>query len=295
MTMLKQAALVAAVIGAAGIGAALAPVVAGQSPAPRVRVTPRVEMLGVRGGQIGVSIRDVAAADVKGTNAGQGGVVIEDVTEGGPADKAGVRKGDIVVDFDGERVRSARQFTRLVQETPAGRQVQAAVMRDGQKVTLSIEPREREGFSLMGDFPDVRVFGQIERDFPPPPVPPAAPVPPTPPAFPDIDGLLWRTGGALGLTVSDLSTQLAEYFGVKDGVLVTSVAADSAGARAGVKAGDVVTSLNGATIESPSELRRQVQRLENGSDFTLGVMRDRKSLSLKGKVEQPRNRWTYRS
>ena len=102
-------------------------------------------------------------------------------------------------------------------------------------------------------------------------------------------------GNTLGITVSELSSQLAEYFGSKDGVLVTSVSDDSAAAKAGVKAGDVITSLNGATVGSASELRRRIQRLPNGEKITLGVMRDKKSVTLKGKVEQPRNRRTFRS
>jgi S1-C subfamily serine protease len=52
-----------------------------------------------------------------------GGVKIDEVNGGSPAEKAGLKAGDVVVDYDGERVRSARQFTRLVQETPDGRTV----------------------------------------------------------------------------------------------------------------------------------------------------------------------------
>ena len=70
--------------------------------------------------------------------------MIEEVAEDSPAAKAGLKKGDIVVEFDGERVRSVRQFTRLVQETPAGRKIQTALMRDGQKLTMTVEPRESE-------------------------------------------------------------------------------------------------------------------------------------------------------
>ena len=82
-----------------------------------------------------------------------------------------------------------------------------------------------------------------------------------------------------------MSAQLAEYFGTKDGVLVTSVADDSAASKAGIKAGDVITSFNGADVTTPSDLRRRIQRLENGDEFTVGVMRDKKSLTLKGKAD----------
>ena len=96
----------------------------------------------------------------------------------------------------------------------------------------------------------------------------------------------------MGVTVQELSPQLSEYFGVKDGVLVTSVAEQSPAAKAGLKAGDVVISVNGASIESSSELRRQVQRLNAGEDFSVDVMRDKKRLTLKGKMDEARNRRT---
>lgn len=299
MKTVKIAALAAALVAAAGLGAAFIPVAHGQSSTSRTRVAPRaLEVLGGRGSQIGVSIRELEDEDMKGAKGAQAGVVVEDVTEDSPAAAAGVKKGDVVVEFDGERVRSVRQFTRLVQETPVGRKVPAALLRDGQKITVTVEPRAGDGFRVPGDLSNMRLFDNFGRDFnlPVPPAPPARPVPPAPPALPDIQSFVWRVGNTLGIAVSELSSQLAEYFGTKDGVLVTSVYDDSAAAKAGLKAGDVITSINGATVDSPSELRRRIQRLENGDELTLGVVRDKKSVTLKGKVEQPRNnRWTFRS
>jgi serine protease Do len=225
---------------------------------------------------------------------------VDDVAEDGAAEKAGIRKKDIVVEFDGERVRSVRQFTRLVQETPAGRKVQASVVRDGQRVNVTIEPRESGGFDMFVNGEDMRAFRDLGRSFsdvlpPVPPAPPAPPAAPRPPDFPDVESYIWHSSGTLGVTVQGLTDQLAQYFGTKDGVLVTSVSDGSSAAKAGLKAGDVVTSINGSDVTSPSELRRRTQRLQNGDDLTVGVMRDRKPLTLKGKVEAARNHRTYRS
>jgi serine protease Do len=123
------------------------------------------------------------------------------------------------------------------------------------------------------------------------------PAPPAPPAFPDIESFIWRSStNTLGVTVSDLSSQLAEYFGTKDGVLVTSVTEDSSAARAGLKAGDVITALNGSPIGTSSELRRRVQRLDGGDEFALDVIRDRKPTTIKGKIDDRRDRRrTFRS
>lgn len=301
MKTVKIAALVGALVAAAGLGAALIPVAHGQNSTSRTRVASRaLEVIGGRGSQIGVAIRELEDEDMKGAKGAQTGVVVEDVTQDSPAAAAGVKKGDVVVELDGERVRSVRQFTRLVQETPAGRKVQASLLRDGQKISVTVEPREAGGFRVLGDLSNMRLFEDFGRDFklavpPVPPAPPARPAPPAPPALPDIQSFVWRMGNTLGITVSELTSQLAEYFGIKNGVLVTSVSDDSAAAKAGVKAGDVITSINGATVGSPSELRSRIQRLGNGDEFTLGVIRDKKSVTLKGKVEQPRNRRTFRS
>jgi serine protease Do len=288
MKIFKIAALSASLVAAA----AMAPVAHGQVTTPRPRVAPRaLEMFGARGVQIGVSIRELDDADLKGAKAPSSGVFVEDVTADGPAAAAGVKKGDVVMEFDGERVRSVSQFTRLVRETPAGRKVAAALWRDGQKISVTIQPRASDGFRVFDNFD----FMPVQ---PAPLTPPAAPLPPAPPALPaipDFEGFVWRTGGTLGMTVSDLSSQLAAYFGTRDGVLVTSVLDDSAAAKAGVKAGDVITSIDGSPVGSSSELRRRVQRLENGAEFALEVVRDKKTLTLKGKVEEGRNRRTFRS
>lgn len=276
----KTAALAAALLAVA-LGAAYTPVVQGQT---RVVTTPRaIDVFNAGGSQIGVSIRDAQGGDANA------GVVVEDVTEDGPAEKAGIKKGDVFVEFDAERVRSARQLTRLVQETPVGRKVQASVMRDGQKVNVTVEPRDGSGFRIFGD--NMRALEDLGRwkMLPTPPVPPA------PPMLPDIESLVWRSGSTLGFTVGDLPAQLAEYFGAREGALVTSVAEDSAAAKAGVKAGDVITSVGGASVSDPSDLRRRIQRLETGEEFTLGIVRDKKTMTLKGKVEERRNRRTVRT
>ncbi|HET7217878.1 MAG TPA: PDZ domain-containing protein [Vicinamibacterales bacterium] len=235
-----------------------------------------VRIFGGSGGRIGVSVRDLSDEDVKAGKTA--GVLVEEVEAESPAEKAGIKAGDVVVEFDGDRVRSSRQFTRLVQESAPGRTVSAAVLRAGQRVTVNVQPREwssHESFGKMDDMMAIR------------PTPKVAPVPP-PPAFsmdmlPKIEVL--GASGRLGITVEDLSPQLAEYFGTKDGVLVKSVNENSVASKSGLKAGDVITSLDGGTVNTAADLRRRTQRLESGDEFTLGVVRDKKSLTLKGKLE----------
>ena len=273
MRLLKTTALAAALAGAAGVGAAVLPVGHAQS----VKVAPRsVEVMTFGGGRIGVAVSELEATDGKVTS----GVRVDSVDEGGPAEKAGLRKGDVVVEFDGERVRSVRQFSRLVSETPVGRTVNAAVMRDGQRVTVSLAPRENDSFRFF-ESDSWRVLDELRaRRAPTPP----APLPPA------MDSLLRFRSNQLGVTVNTLTDQLGDYFGTRTGVLVTSVQDDSLASRIGVKAGDVITAINGATVEDSAELRRRMDRIEAGEEFTVSVMRDKKAVTLKGKIEPARSR-----
>ncbi len=229
--------------------------------------------------RIGVSIRDINDDELKAGKV-TSGVVIEDVEADGPAQKAGFKAGDIVTDYDGERVRSTRQFIRLVQETADGRPVAASVMRDGQRMR-SRSSHGREARSSSATARKTRVPAGAEghaacrssrRLIPP-----------------KFDVFVAGPPGALGLSVDELTPQLGEYFGTKEGVLVKTVGQLEA-SRAGVKAGDVITSVNGGTVASAVDLRRRAQRLEDGDEFTLAIVRDKKPMTLKGKVEAPARR-----
>ena len=283
MTGWKLATMTVALVSAAGIGAGVSPGASGQGrewvpdqdafglaiePDQAVRI-----VTGYGGSQIGVSIRDLSEDDQKAGKAAGAGVMIDEVEADSPAQKAGFRTGDTIVEFDGERVRSTRQFTRLVQETPPGRQVQAAVIRDGQRVALTVTPRESGSFRFDDKWSKLDELRAMPKMVPPDP--------PKPPRF----EMFYGGGSRLGVTVDDLSSQLGDYFGTKEGVLVTSVNANSAAAKAGLKAGDVITSLNGGAVVTSSDLRRRTARLEGGDEFTLAIVRDKKPMTLKGKLE----------
>ncbi len=238
------------------------------------RTSRHVMMLDGRGSSIGVRI---AEGDSQG-------VRIEDVDEGSPAQKAGLRAGDVVVEFDGERVRSARQFARLVQETPDGRTVKATVVRDGSRQTLDITPEAGSrawGGDILLHMPDIerqveRSLRAVPRDF----------------AFDfhmDDPFSAWSRG-RLGVRLAPLTDQLAEYFGAEEGVLVSSVEEGSAAEKAGLKAGDVILAVNGRTVDSPSDVTGEVSNVEDGSAIELRVLRDRKELSLKATIERPESR-----
>ena len=260
--------------GAATLGARHHEQSAGWETDALARAEQAVRVFG-GGSQIGVSIRDFNEDELKAGKA-PNGVVVEDVEADGPGQKAGFKAGDVVTDYDGERVRSTRQFIRLVQETADGRAVAAAVMRDGQRVPLTVQPRQGGTFKFWNGSDD-NAFRLAPRV-----MPPAFKEELLPPKF---DVFVAGTAGQLGLSVDELTPQLGEYFGVKEGVLVKTVRDNSNASRAGVKAGDVITSVNGGSVSSAVDLRRRAQRLEDGDEFTLAIVRDKKPMTLKGKVE----------
>jgi serine protease Do len=263
--------LAAAFLGAVSVG----PVAYGQSSmvefnAPLL-AQKAVRVAGFGGAHIGVTLRDLDEEDQKRGKVANG-VMVESVETDSPAAKAGLKEGDVIVEFDGERVRSSRQLSRLVQETVSGRSVPLAAMRDGQRVPMTVQPRDGSD----------NVFRYFDL--------PMAKTAPTPaPAKPRSTPFsLFFAPGRLGIGVSEISPQLAEYFGTKEGVLVTSVTDNSVAAKSGVKAGDVITSLDGGSINDAEDLRRRTQGLESGAEFTVGIVRDKKPMTLKGKLESPR-------
>lgn len=269
MTVSRWGALAGAVVVLAGAGA----------PAPVSAQSRALEIVG-RGAHIGVTVEDLDGDDAK-----QRGVRIETVTPDGPADKAGLKAGDTISEFDGERVRSMLHFSRLVQETPPGRAVPVTLTRGGQRMNVTITPERRSwsddfGLRLL-DVPRV-------RPTPAPPAPPRAPRPPAM-ALPEIfdsPGLFrFSSGRRLGVTIEGLDDQLAQYFGVKEGVLVKSVEEGSAAQKAGIKAGDVLTAINGSKVYDTSDVNRVVNRIDEAGEFTAEIVRDRKAQTVKGKLE----------
>src|ERR1700730_14543644 len=130
--------IVTVLIGLAALAIVVAPSVHGQSRRTNAeqRETRRFSVLGDGAAEIGASVRDLEGSEVRD----RGGVYVEDVRPDSPAAKAGLQKADIVTKYDGEAVRSARQFGRLVQETPSGRTVRATVFRGGRSMELSLTP-----------------------------------------------------------------------------------------------------------------------------------------------------------
>jgi serine protease Do len=225
---------------------------------------PLLTLLGP-GSSIGSTVRD-----------SDSGVVVQEVRGESPASRAGMKEGDVVTEFDGERTRSAAQFTRLVRETAPGKTVKIAVLRSGMPTTMDIVPETRDSDdirvpNLTREFE--RKLQVLPRDF----------------SF-DFDfadpAFNRDSSRRLGVMVTPLSDQLAAYFGVKQGVLISEVAAGSAGEAAGLRAGDVITTVKGQAISSSDDVVRELRAVESGTSVEIRVVRNHKELALTAKMPE---------
>lgn len=208
------------------------------------------------------------------------GVVVQQVEADSPAAKAGLKQNDVILQYDGHGVEGTVQFRRLVRETPPGRAVNVEVSRNGATQTLSVQITDRNAYyekRMRGVMPE---FG---KSF-------SFQVPNFEMNMPGARTFMWMSGGpVLGIEAEDLSGQLGAYFGAPNntGVLVRSVNADSPGARAGLKAGDVIVKLDEASVKSVSGLRDDLREKRDQKSITLGVLRRGSEVNLTVQLEHP--------
>ena len=257
-------------------------VVVDQDPGP-IEVQPKIEMndmnilIGDDGSSwLGVETHEVTADKAKELKlSAERGVVLGKIVPDSPAAKAGLKENDVVTEINGQRVEGAAQFRRMIREIPAGRSIQLTVWREGRSQTVSAtlgKSEERRGaMKMVAPTPGAFAFRM--------------------PEIPDVPSMEWNGnmvfGGGqprLGIDAEDLSGQLGTFFGAPEGegILVRDVNSGSAAEKGGVKAGDVITSLNGERIRTVGELREKLSAKRDDKDRTvkLGVLRNKSEISL---------------
>jgi serine protease Do len=236
---------------------------------------------------LGLGAADVDAERAKALKLSEvRGVELKSIDNDGPAAKAGIKEGDVVLEYNGQRVEGTEQFVRLVRETPPGRQVRLLISRDGNTQTVTLETGTRVShFVATGEGFHVDV--------------PIPPVPPVPPMLPDAErwwrgmtpdlpsgNMAWRSG-ALGIESESLSPQLAQFFGVKEGVLVRSVNKNSPAEKAGIKAGDVIVKIGGSTVQSPRDISRELRSARGKGDISITLVRNQKEMTVTVPLQEP--------
>jgi len=257
-------------------------VVVDQDPGP-IEVQPKIEMndmnilIGDDGSSwLGVETHEVTADKAKELKlSAERGVVLGKIVPDSPAAKAGLKENDVVTEVNGQRVEGAAQFRRMIREIPAGRSIQLTVWREGRSQTVSAtlgkSEERRRAMKMVAPTPGAFAFRM--------------------PEIPDVPSMEWNGnmvfGGGqprLGIDAEDLSGQLGTFFGAPEGegILVRDVNSGSAAEKSGVKAGDVITSLNGERIRTVGELREKLSAKRDDKDRTvkLGVLRNKSEISL---------------
>ncbi len=245
---------------------------------------------GGEGSWLGVEIKDVTPALEKQFKLpGDYGAIVGTVEPGSPAAKAGIQKDDVILEFAGERVLSVATLRRLVSETPPGRTVTAEISRDGAIQNLQVTPEKHEGNNFYFNGPDLRGMRRFNMapDFKAMPLPNAE--------APGTQPFLFRffnTHPVLGIEGADLTPQLARFFGVAQGkgVLVQEVTQGSPAAKAGLKAGDVITKVGSQEVGSVEELRNALgEDTDQARKVMLTIVRDHNEKTMTVQLEPERN------
>ena len=197
------------------------------------------------------------------------GVGVTQVIKDSPAEKAGLKKDDVILRFDGESVSSTRKLTRLVSESSPDQTVRITISRGGGEQEVSATLSKHNMGNLLGASIRDDVFKGIQKDWPQ-----------IQSGDGDFNVFSFGANRRIGVSTQTLTKQLADYFGAKDGgVLITSVTENSPAAKAGLKAGDVITAIDGEKVDSSGDITRAINKKQDG-EVSLTVLRDRNSRTV---------------
>ncbi len=175
------------------------------------------------------------------------GVVVEEVFSNSPAEKAGLKDGDIIVSIDGKNVESERDIRKMLRDLDAPKEMTLDVLRDGKSLKIQVTPEKR----------DLRMLARMGGNY---------------------------IGIELQELDADLSKYFQTE--PDAGMLVARVEPDSPAEKGGLKSGDVITEINGAKVTSQKDLRKALNDIKEGESASLTILRHGKSQKISVKPEQ---------
>ncbi len=233
---------------------------------------------------LGVELQDVDAEMAKALDLSDGeGALVNRVVADSPAAEAGLQDGDVIVSFDGDRVRDAGELTDAVRAARPGDRAPVVVIRDGAKKTIKVELGSRKAplgrlapdlKALQEKMGDRMLYLHQEKG----------------------DGeapMMWtmadEPSAYIGIQMGELTEQLGRFFGAPDGegVLVNEVVDDSPAARAGIEAGDVILRADDRPLGGPDDLRKALRKAEPGDRLDLTILRDHAERTLEVTLGEP--------
>lgn len=200
-------------------------------------------------GWIGVSIQTVTpeVADFFQLKEPKG-VLVGDVVPEGPADNAGIKRGDIIVSFAGKRIHDAPELSRVVAEVPVGREVDLKILRDGKEITSSVKVEELE---------EQKILSKLQ-----------------PPEL------------KLGMEVDTISRRWQMEFGIKitSGVVVVDIVPNSPADLAGIQVGDVITEINRKSVGNVNDYKSILEQAKRGDSVLFLINREGQTFYVSIKI-----------
>ncbi|MBW2029698.1 MAG: DegQ family serine endoprotease [Deltaproteobacteria bacterium] len=181
---------------------------------------------------------------------GEGGALVADITPGGPADTAGLKRGDVIITFDGKEIKEMRDLPYIVASTPVGKTVEVEVVRKGKKKTFQVKIGVLKG----------------EEGVP-------APTEESP---------------KLGMTVKELTPELARTYGLSEtsGIVVVGVDRGSPAAEAGIRTGDIILEIDQVPVEDLEQFNNRMSAYKEGDTILLLLRRQGGTLYVTLKVKK---------
>jgi len=179
------------------------------------------------------------------------GALVADVEEGAPADEAGIKKGDIIIAFDGKEIEEMSELPLVVAQTQVGKKVDVTILRNGKELKKEVkigELKEEESYAASGE----------------------------------------KSRTDIGMEVNELTRELARKYGISEtkGVLVTYVENDSPAERAGIREGDIIIEVNREAVKNLDEYYKATKQAKKGDKILFWIKRGRSSQFVVVKLEE---------
>jgi len=198
------------------------------------------------------------------------GAIINEVVDDSPAELAKLDDGDVIISFNGQKVWDSEDLTDFVEDAEVGSKATVGIMRDGKEMSVEVE---------LGSRPRGSSWAFRNDD--------------TPGAFwfngpGEVQTYNWSGHGYIGVQLTELTKQLAEYFGLPDGegVLITEVDKDSPAEKAGLRAGDIITDIGDEEVSDYGDVKEIVSESEKGDKLTLTVVRNKTEQKVEVEVAE---------
>ncbi len=206
-------------------------------------IIPQLEQKGhVTRGWLGVSVQEVTPGLAKSFALKERkGALVAEVIVGGPAEKAGIQRGDVLLEFDGKDITESRNLPQMVASTPIGKAVSVKLFRDGQLLTRQVKVGEMGSTSEVADVSPQK---------------------------------------SLGIAVRNVTPETARVLGLKNqaGVVVTGVKPGSPAAESGLQQGDVIVEINRKAVKDVDDFSRSIAKAEEHGSILLLIQRGQSTL-----------------